>query len=476
MAINYSINPWAVGAVTFDQRPAINFAQQQMARQQAKDSALDNYFKDLNKSITPAGMRAQDVPTLLQKQKDWQQFYVQNKAAIANPKLDNGQAYSRYMSGYQDQLGLVSESKEAYKQKDELGKLKFNKDFNHVFDDPNVIKDIELDDLPIGHPDRKALNVAAMAMPPKPWGIKENEEFSKYLTQGLTSDEVMGKTEQLPGFKTRTEIVKQYSPENQKVIGQRAMNAYETDKSLRIRADLLQKEIAANPKRYSELNQVFNHVFNDDIQFPQEALAAQSILDESRRSKSYKDGTDDLGKELYLMKLKQANAKELIKYRKDIDPNDSELTNAWVDNYLGKVVDEAKTKQPIHFKYADGRRTEEYDVPLDPTLSKALSFGKIDPDALRVDKDGKFRRIVYLRDEDGNIIKKDGWQQMDKTYSEPLLSKEQVEVALGKKVLTPKNFNNYGKQKFSNTKQNKPKQVIQNGHTYTLNEQTGQYE
>lgn len=458
MAINENINPWAVGAVTFDQRPAINFAQQQMARQQAKDSALDNYFKDLNKSITPTGMRSQDVPTLLQKQKDWQQFYMQNKAAIANPKLDNGDAYGRYMSGYQDQLGLVNESKEAYKQKEQLGKLKFNKDFNHVFDDPQVIKDIELDDLPIGNPGRKPLNVAAMAIPPKPWGIKENEDFSRYLTQGLTADEVLGKTEKLPGFKTRTEVIKQYSPENQKVIGQRAMNAYDTDKSVRIRADQLQKEIAANPKRYSELNQIFNKVYKDDIQFPQEALAAQAILDESRRSSSFKEGTDDFGKELYMLKLRQANAKDLIKYRKDIDPNDSELTNAWVDNYLGRVVEDAKKKNPTPFRYEDGRRVQEYDVALDPTLSKALSFGKVDPDALRVDKDGNFRRLVYLRDDKGNILKdKTGWSLLDKTYSEPLLSKEQVEVALGKKALTPKNFNKYGQQKFGNTNKSNKK-------------------
>lgn len=474
MAINENINPWAVGAVAFDQRPAINFAQQQMARQQAKDSALDNYFKDLNKSVTSAGMRSQDVPALVQKQKEWQQFYIQNKAAIANPKLDNGDAYTRYMAGHQDQLGLVNESKEAYKQKEQLGKLKFNKDFNHVFDDPKVLKDIELDDLPIGHPDRKALNVSTMATPPKPWGIKENEDFSRYLTQGLPFDEVPGKTEKLPGFKTRTEIIKQYSPESQATIGHKAMRAYDTDKNVRLRAEQLQKEITANPQRYSELNQIFNKVYKDDIQFPQEALAAQAILDESRRSKSYKEGTDDVAKDLYMMKMRQANAKELIRYKKDIDPDDADLTNAWVDNYLGRVVDDAKKKAPMPFRYEDGRRVNEYDIPLDPTLSKAMSFGKFEPDALRVDDDGNFRRVVYLRygkgeskDHAEGDIKKDktGWSLLDKTYSEPLLSKEQVEVALGKKALTPKNFNKYGASKFPN-KSNKPIDDLRKKYDY----------
>ena len=42
-----TINPWSVGAVVFDQRSWMAFYERQMARQQAKEDALNNYFKDL---------------------------------------------------------------------------------------------------------------------------------------------------------------------------------------------------------------------------------------------------------------------------------------------------------------------------------------------------------------------------------------------------------------------------------------------
>ena len=70
MAVS-TTNPWSAGAVVFDQRPFLAFYERQAARQQAKEDALDNYFRDLGKNVTSAGMRSQDVPVLLQKNKEW---------------------------------------------------------------------------------------------------------------------------------------------------------------------------------------------------------------------------------------------------------------------------------------------------------------------------------------------------------------------------------------------------------------------
>src|SRR5690606_2592588 len=95
---------YSEGAVVFDTQPFANLYNQFIARKQAKDEALDNYFRDFGKNITPAGMRNQDIPVLTSKNNEWRQFYQQNKNAIMNPRLDGGKAYSEYMSRYQDQL------------------------------------------------------------------------------------------------------------------------------------------------------------------------------------------------------------------------------------------------------------------------------------------------------------------------------------------------------------------------------------
>ena len=76
MAVNYNINPYQVGAVVFDQKPYLAFYERQKAKEDAKNDALESYFKDLNKNVTSTGMRSQDVPTLLQKNKDWQEHCI----------------------------------------------------------------------------------------------------------------------------------------------------------------------------------------------------------------------------------------------------------------------------------------------------------------------------------------------------------------------------------------------------------------
>lgn len=490
-----SVNPWAAGAVLFDTRPFQAFYERQMLRQQAKQDALENYFKDLGKNVTSAGMRSQDVPVLLQKNKDWHQFYMQNKAAILNPKLDNGQAYSQYMSGYQDQLGLTNESKEEAKKNQELAKLRFNPDAKHIFDDPKFVEDKQLDDLPIGDPRRKRFDLLTAALPPKPIGVKELDAYNKYLTGSIPFDKIPGQTEAIGGFKTKTPIYTQYSPENQMKIGANAADAYDTDRTWRNEAVKFFNQITHDPIELDRYNKVYKSLYGNDIDTPREAWIAKGILDNNMKATEYKEGKDDWGMQQALMRMRHANAKELIRFKKEIDPSDANMNDLWVTTYVGKLKDEALSKQPSPYKYASGKETNEYDIPVDPVLGKALSVGNVEPDAVRVDKDGKFRRIFYKRYQDGDtdmpkgkavgdiITGPGGKAAVDETLSRPQLTQDQIELALGKRALTGKQLN----KQMVNTVNGKstgkhplpsgqPRTVRQNGHVYTWNENSGNYE
>src|SRR5690242_15509022 len=160
MATGLPTNIYSGGAVVLNTQPLATMYQQYAAHRQAKEDALDNYFRDLGKNITPAGMRSQDVPGLTQKTNQWQQFYQQNKSAILNPRLDNGKAYSEYMSRYQDQLAYIQQSKDALKTTDELNKTRLNPQTSFILDDPTIIDQIHQHDLPIGDPNRKEINLA----------------------------------------------------------------------------------------------------------------------------------------------------------------------------------------------------------------------------------------------------------------------------------------------------------------------------
>src|ERR1044072_2143138 len=399
MAVS-TINPWSSGAVVFNQQPYLAFYERQAAKKQAKEDALDNYFRDLGKNVTSTGMRSQDVPSLMGKYKEWQDFYGQNKSAILNPKLDNGKAYSEYMNRYQDQLGTISASKEALKSMDEIGKMKLNPKMSYVFDDPKFMDDVQKHELPIDDPNRVGINLATITMPPEPITTKDLDAYNKYLTGGVPFDKIPGKTEDLGGFKTRTPIHQQYSVENQRVIGDHAMNAYDTDKRWRREAVKVFEELKHDPVKYEEYNKVFKSLYGGDIDDPKEAWAAKGILDNNMRATEYKEGKDEIGLWNYKEKIRQANAEELIRLRKRIDPSDQQLNDLWVTSYVDRLKEDALNRRPTPYKYANGSVVEEYDIPIDPVLGKALSVGNVEPDAAKGILDNNMRATEYKEGKD----------------------------------------------------------------------------
>jgi hypothetical protein len=48
-------------------------------REQAKNEAFDEYIRNLNKNVNPAGMRNQEREVFEEKLKNWQQFGIQNR-------------------------------------------------------------------------------------------------------------------------------------------------------------------------------------------------------------------------------------------------------------------------------------------------------------------------------------------------------------------------------------------------------------
>lgn len=218
-------------------------------------------------------------------------------------------------------------------------------------------------------------------------------------------------------------------------------------------------------------------------------LAMQNAVNTSPRLVNYENRTSEKAKmdlqydrQLKLQRIKHANAKELVALKKDAE-KDPETNDLWVTEYVGKLKNEAYQRKPHPYKYATGTSVDEYDIPVDPVLGKALSVSNVEPDAVRVDKNGKFRRIFYKRWQEGETIPKGaavgdikevgGKAAVDETLSRGLLTQDQLELALGKKALTGKQLN---KQMVNTVSGQKPKRVVQNGHEYILNEATGEYE
>lgn len=135
-----------------------------------------------------------------------------------------------------------------------------------------------------------------------------------------------------------------------------------------------------------------------------------------------------------LMAIQHANAKELIKYKKDIDPNDQELNNIWYQSYLDKVMSEAKKDGERHhmFNPSNGKSILYYNMAKpDPFLLKSFSIGNNTPDRIGVSEAGELIPIFFKYDNKGNVTKtKDGDPVIDDDYSRPM-SYEQALINVG---------------------------------------------
>lgn len=119
----------------------------------------------------------------------------------------------------------------------------------------------------------------------------------------------------------------------------------------------------------------------------------------------------------------------------------------WINEYVGVLKDQSMGGPKIPFKYKNGTTVNEYDIPMDATLSKLLEKQKVQPDYLRYNPEtGKFRPIyakyetVVEKNSAGKDVEvtriakgKDGQFAVDETLSQPL-SEPQLVLALGGRV------------------------------------------
>jgi len=71
-------------AFRIDTSAATNYYLKRQAQQQAKEAALDKYYKGLVSSATPTGMRGQEIPAFQAALADYRTFYTENSSKIAS--------------------------------------------------------------------------------------------------------------------------------------------------------------------------------------------------------------------------------------------------------------------------------------------------------------------------------------------------------------------------------------------------------
>lgn len=415
------------GGERFNSQPYVNFYAHLMARKQAKEDALEKYYQDLPKGINSAGVRTQDIPLFMQKVDGMGEYYRQNREAIKNPRIDNGEAQTRYGSMYQDAKLFPQMSKFEEEKKKPWVEMGTNPTIRDRMPDSIFQNDIPLHDLPLGHPDRKSLDLSKFDFNPKDFEV---DKFKK-LFENIKPDEekIYGvtdpKTLKMP-FTTKHS----YNKEAKGSIYDIAAASYRSDPS--VQAEI--HKAAEDKKLYAKFNDVFKKTYGEDIESPEDFAAAYAIS--LIQPEQNKGGFED--DRIAFMKLQDEYARKRMRLQDNLIRGRMATSAAqydtWVGDYLDILDEQALTNEPGLLPGAD---SQVYEIPIDPVMAKALDrTGKgRTPQKLYISKEGTYYPVYYEYSDGVLETEEDGRPKIDEDESVPL-NRQQMVLSLGGKAVT----------------------------------------
>jgi len=435
MAVRNPAGLYSENQGIFNSTPYTQYALQK----QAKEEALDKYYADLPKTINSAGMRVKDIGGFMNKINGVRDYYQKNRAAIKNPRLDNGKAQSTYQSMNTDASMDVNKSKDrAIREKAALdfhqGKLKQDErvpeDFWNDLNE-NAASIYE-------NPDYKGFDVQKWAQAPP--AFHQDKFIQKF--KDVTPQVVGVKYEAIPDnpLKQMEVTIKQFTPDQKQAIKARATDEYQNSYSF---SNSVLEDLA-NPEKKLQLEQVYADQFGAEPKTKNEYAAAKAIqllqndlvskkpidnLEEINRRKKAEENARDLRnfeQQKIIQAIGKANSKELIDYRKKAQEGGEETNNLWVTRYVDSIVDENTPTSKLFGTFP--AQTKDYTPA--PVLYEAL--GK--PAKVKITKDGNFD-VKYLKPDPADKEKLIPDESRNK-----IMTPEEVKLALGYKAATKKDL------------------------------------
>lgn len=471
------------GDIFYVQTPTLDRWSQQMyieqkqrqAKQQQEDAALDaSLQKELGK------VRSVDTPEIIQAYHDFKQGRKQllfNKELQKDPLAFN-QAQQKNLQDYQRVFTVANKSGEIKEMAKTLGSIGGSDRADDYGQRINALMNTPVSQLQ-NHPvyGDELLNMDKYRYS----GM--NTDFGKMLKEAVgTTKKYYGKEEPIEGglqYKTPVfEYANKPSQVKDYLLGAMALRqagrdaAYQWD-------HIPEKEIEETIKAYQSIPKDYWEKIGEKE--PQNLMPknpdnkaenyASLLAMKDAISRAPIEGKPEFRRdEAAMMKAKEArdlrmeafrhaNAKDLIDYKKKIDPNDTELNNVWYESYLDKVMSDAKQHGERHhvFNPRTGESQLYYNmIKPDPYLLKSFSIGNATPDRIGVTESGELIPIFIKYDDKGNMIKtKSGSPALDENYTQPM-SREQALINLGYRGSTKKQLREDQQKIQSGKKQNAP--------------------
>ena len=416
------------GSERFDTRPHVQLYAQLKAKEQANKDAFDEYMRNLNIKVNPAGMRNNERRVFEDKLSKWQQYGMQNKEQLRNPRKDGGRASMEFQAGYQDLQNIIARSK---------GVEELKKPAVEVITDPNKYDRVNKDKLKtalqstdqdlyiqdpktgawVDNPEWRGISVSDIEFNAKP--------FDQGKFRGLFKD--IKRQEQAPTMikdsKNMTQTVTKravFDEPAKDQIAEIAVTEYMSDPSTKEFIDKLDP---------SEYNDFFKKNYGHDIQTEGDLAAAYALKTQQEELITSELKDDLFAQRKAMAELNDAYAKGRMYMRRAWSKADKATQDTWVDGQIDGII--AKGKQGGEVVYTDENDNKRlgFKLPLDPTMAKALTRDKQEPDALRLNSDGTIQPVFLIRDDSGKAVRgKKGEYEINKTLSVPL-TREQIRAA-----------------------------------------------
>lgn len=459
--------PW--GDAFLVQTPTLDRWSQQMyieqkqrqAKQQQEDALLDaNLQKEIGK------VRSVDTPDVIQAYHDYKQGRKQllfNKQLQKDPLAFN-QAQQKVLQDYQRVFATANKSAEVKEMTKNLGSIGGSDRADDYGQRLNTLMNTPISQLQ-NHPvyGNELLDVDKYR-----YG-GSNTDFGKMLKEAVGATRKISGKEQLVdnGLQYKTPVFEYANtPAQVKDYLLGAMALHQAARSAEYNWDHTpDKEIEDTLKAYQSLPKDYWEKIG--LSEPQDLRSknpdskaenyASLLAMKDAISRAPKEGTPiyrenksavmalQEAKEKRMEAIRHANAKDLIDYKKKIDPNDTELNNVWYESYLDNIMKDAKKSGERHhiFNPNTGKSELYYNmIKPDPFLLKSLSVGNVTPDRVGVTEAGEIIPIFIKYDDKGKPIMagKEGQKQtpaLDENYSQPM-TREQALVNMGYRGSTKK--------------------------------------
>lgn len=312
MALQNPSTLYSGGQGVFDPYKSVKLHANLLAKKQAKEDALDAYYKKSLNDLTPTGMRNKDViGGWAQKAENWRNFAIENKQYLLKPNLDNYRTVTEFNRQFKELQAEAEQSKQEAKDEQMLNEQRISGKWNPTDDDIEIAN-------------RKGLSIYdsnrldAMGKQPDMTNFSFNvPEFDaarmgKY-DKNIIGKEKMGKT--YDDTKARNDkgtgqvfipFTESYTPKQIKNFADIAAVDVLSDKSAKKHFE----NLLYNPEWMDKANIALQSVYGKDaiVDSPSKAAAADQIM---RRTAEGRAGEEVKPDWIYKVDKNFANAKTM---------------------------------------------------------------------------------------------------------------------------------------------------------------------